>query len=109
MTIKNLTESDIRARYITPAIEQAGWDAMTHIFHEFGLRAGRSNGVPRISTKQVGALFFGLPRLTEQSRIVARVNELRSLCADLRARILAGQAVQRNLANALVAADEGTL
>lgn len=36
-----LTESDIRARYITPAIEKAGWDPMTQIFHEFGLRAGR--------------------------------------------------------------------
>ena len=38
---KQLTESDIRARFITPAIEQAGWDPMTQIFHEFGLRAGR--------------------------------------------------------------------
>jgi len=38
---KQLTESDIRARYITPAIEQAGWDPMTQVFHEFGLRAGR--------------------------------------------------------------------
>ncbi len=39
--MKQLTESDIRARLITPAIEQAGWDPMTQIFHEFGLRAGR--------------------------------------------------------------------
>lgn len=66
---------------------------------------GRSNGVPHISTKQVGELFVGLPPITEQSRIVTRVNELRSLCADLRVRILAGQAVQRNLADALVASD----
>ena len=28
-------------RFITPAIEQAGWDPMTQVFHEFGLRAGR--------------------------------------------------------------------
>ena len=41
MDKKQLTESDIRARYITPAIEQAGWDPMTQVFHEFGLRAGR--------------------------------------------------------------------
>ena len=41
MNLKQLTESDIRARYITPAIEQAGWDPMTQVFHEFGLRAGR--------------------------------------------------------------------
>ena len=41
MDKKQLTESDIRARFITPAIEQAGWDPMTQVFHEFGLRAGR--------------------------------------------------------------------
>jgi type I restriction enzyme S subunit len=45
---------------------------------------GRSNGVPHISTKQVGALFVGLPPLTEQFRIVTRVNEIRSLCLVLR-------------------------
>ena len=40
MDKKQLTESDIRARFISPAIEQAGWDPMTQVFHEFGLRAG---------------------------------------------------------------------
>jgi type I restriction enzyme R subunit len=39
--LRDLSESDIRARYITPALEQAGWNPMTQIFHEFGLRAGR--------------------------------------------------------------------
>jgi type I restriction enzyme S subunit len=38
----------------------------------------------------------------EQSRIVTRVNEIRVLCADLRQRLSAGQAVQSHLANALV-------
>jgi len=38
---KQHTESDIRARFITSAIERAGWDAMTQVLHEFGLRAGR--------------------------------------------------------------------
>ena len=65
---------------------------------------GRSNGVPHISTKQVGELFVGLPPITEQSRIVTRVNELRALCADLRQRLTAGHAVQSHLADALVAA-----
>lgn len=41
MDKKRFTESDIRARYITPAIEQAGWDPMSQVFHEFSLRAGR--------------------------------------------------------------------
>ncbi len=39
--MQRLTESDIRARLITPAIEGAGWDPLTQIFHEYGLRAGR--------------------------------------------------------------------
>ncbi len=39
--MQRLTESDIRARVITPAIERPGWDPLTQIFHEYGLRAGR--------------------------------------------------------------------
>ncbi|MGI9150192.1 MAG: hypothetical protein ACR2IX_01595 [Limnohabitans sp.] len=64
---------------------------------------GRSNGVPHISTKQVGALFVGLPSLAEQYRIVTRVNELRALCADLRQRLSAAQSTQGHLADALIA------
>jgi type I restriction enzyme, S subunit len=44
---------------------------------------------------------FPLPPLAEQSRIVTRVNELRSLCTGLRQRLTAGQAVQAHLADAL--------
>jgi type I restriction enzyme S subunit len=58
-----------------------------------------------INLEILGALLIPVPPLAEMSRIVTRVNELRSLCADLRARILSGQAVQRNLADALVASD----
>jgi len=64
---------------------------------------GRSNGVPHISTKQVAGLILGLPPITEQTRIVTRVYELRSLCADLRQRLISGQATQARLADALVA------
>jgi type I restriction enzyme S subunit len=63
---------------------------------------GRSNGVPHISTKQVGALPLALPPLAEQFRIVARVESLRRLCADLRHRIVASQATQALLADALI-------
>jgi hypothetical protein len=63
---------------------------------------GRSNGVPHISTKQVAGLVLGLPPLAEQSRIVARVEALRRLCADLRQRLAAGQTTQALLAGALV-------
>jgi type I restriction enzyme S subunit len=64
---------------------------------------GRSNGVPHISTKQVGELIVGLPPMTEQSRIVTRVNELRSLCADLRRQIVKARVVVANLSKSLVA------
>lgn len=63
---------------------------------------GRSNGVPHISTKQVGSLTVGLPPLPEQARIVARVTELRRLCADLRQRLAASRTTQAHLADALV-------
>ncbi|MEY8688815.1 MAG: restriction endonuclease subunit S [Leptothrix sp. (in: b-proteobacteria)] len=43
-----------------------------------------------------------IPPLAEQTRIVARVNQLRSLCADLRQRLSARQTTQRHLAEALV-------
>ncbi|PUE20485.1 hypothetical protein B9Z38_09040 [Limnohabitans sp. MMS-10A-160] len=46
--------------------------------------------------------LVGLPPYVEQIRIVNRVNELSSLCADLRQRLAAGQAVQSHLADALV-------
>jgi type I restriction enzyme S subunit len=62
-------------------------------------------GQKTVNQGHIGSLQFPLPPLAEQSRIVTRVNELRSLCADLRGRILAGQAVQRNLAEALVVSD----
>ena len=65
------------------------------------------------ATTNVCAIYQGnllelvcpIPPYQEQVRIVTRVNELCSLCADLRVRILAGQAVQRNLADALVPSD----
>ena len=47
---------------------------------------------------------LAIPPLAEQARIVARVTELRRLCADLRQRLAASQAIQSHLAEALVQA-----
>jgi type I restriction enzyme S subunit len=63
---------------------------------------GRSNGVPHISTKQVASLTINLPPLAEQARIVTRVTELRSICAQLRQRLKASQTTKSHLAEALV-------
>ena len=41
MDKKRLTESDICDKFIRPAMERAGWDGMSQIFREFGLRVGR--------------------------------------------------------------------
>jgi len=48
-----------------------------------------------------------LPPAAEQSRIVARIEELRRLCADLRQRLSASQATQAHLAEALVKSAAG--
>lgn len=41
MNKKNLTEADICDKFITPAIQQAGWNNMEQIYREFTLRPGR--------------------------------------------------------------------
>jgi type I restriction enzyme, R subunit len=41
MNKKELSERDICTKYITPAIEQAGWDIVTQIREEFPLTNGR--------------------------------------------------------------------
>jgi type I restriction enzyme, S subunit len=57
-----------------------------------------------ISLGQIRITTIALPPLAEQARIVARVTELRRLCADLRQRLAASQATQSRLAEALVEA-----
>lgn len=37
---KDLSEEDIKARYITPAVEQSGWDKK-QIRYEYAFTAGR--------------------------------------------------------------------
>lgn len=38
---KTLSEADIRTKYITPVIEQAGWDKMSQMREEYSITAGR--------------------------------------------------------------------
>ena len=41
MNKRSLTERDICTKYITPALERAGWDVHTQIREEFPLTKGR--------------------------------------------------------------------
>jgi type I restriction enzyme S subunit len=63
-------------------------------------------GVSRegLSIAKLALFLIPLPPLEEQSRIVARVTEIRRLCAGLRQRLAASQATQSRLAEALVEA-----
>ena len=67
------------------------------------MRDGMSGvAITRVTLSKLGAAKFPLPPLLEQSRIVARVESLRSLCADLRLRLVTSQTTQAYLAEALV-------
>ena len=57
---------------------------------------------PVISGRKLYPIAVALPPLAEQSRIVARIEALRSLCAELRQRLSASQTTQAHLAEALV-------
>jgi len=50
----------------------------------------------------IGSLQFPLLPFADQYRIVTRVKELRRPCADLRQRLMAGQAAQLSISNALI-------
>jgi type I restriction enzyme, S subunit len=67
-----------------------------------GLSAGGAQ--PNLNVGKVKATLIPLPPLAEQHRIVARVEQLRRLCADLRERLQQARATQSRLADALVSA-----
>lgn len=64
----------------------------------------KQSAQPCLYLSKSSALSIALPPLPEQRRIVARVTELRRLCAALRQRLAASQATQSRLAEALVEA-----
>ncbi|SFP82281.1 type I restriction enzyme, S subunit [Geopseudomonas sagittaria] len=63
---------------------------------------GRSNGVPHISTNQVASMPFALPPLPEQHRIVAKLDQLMSLCDQLKSHLTAARQLHERLAGVLV-------
>ena len=67
--------------------------------------AAQATGVTAqgIKSARLQLLPVPVPPLAEQQRIVARVEELRRLCAQLRERLTQAREVQARLADALVA------
>ncbi len=59
-------------------------------------------GVQKMALNRLAATSIPLPPLAEQSRIVTRVDELRALCSDLRAKLVAQQSTASNLTEALI-------
>jgi type I restriction enzyme S subunit len=59
-------------------------------------------GAKHVNVGDMRLAMVPLPPFAEQSRIVARIEELRRLCVDLRQRLSASQTTQAHLAEALV-------
>lgn len=64
------------------------------------LNSGTS--VPQINNKDIAPLLFPIPPLREQHRIVAKVDELMTLCGALKDRLEDAQTTRVQLADALV-------
>lgn len=116
MDKKLLSESDICDKFIRPAMVKAGWGSMVLIdqtmvngFQPFKdamaklMRDGMSGvAITRVTLSKLADAKFPLPPIAEQSRIVARVEELRQLCSDLRQCLAASRTTQSHLTEALV-------
>ena len=70
----------------------------------FAASAKQTTNLASINMTELKNCAFPLPPLREQARIVARVEHLRRLCAELRQRLTQSQSTQATLADALVSA-----
>lgn len=68
----------------------------------FSAKAKQTTNLASINMTELKLFVFPVPPAAEQRRLVARVTQLRRLCADLRQRLEACQAVRSQLADALV-------
>jgi type I restriction enzyme S subunit len=90
-----LVESSDHHRQFVKLVFEKSYDEIRN------LAAGGAQ--PNLNVGKVKQTLISLPPLAEQSRIIARVEQLRQLCAGLRQRLTASRATQGQLAEALVA------
>jgi type I restriction enzyme S subunit len=76
---------------------------LSQIFLDQVRQAENRVKMPKLNQESLNGFRIPLPPLAEQHRIVARVKELRQLCADLRQRLIEARQTQSRLADALVA------
>lgn len=81
-------------------------DAFIKLFiwksRDFIITIGRGIAFPSASRKQIEDPVLPLPPLAEQHRIVAKVDELKSLCDRLQASLTSGEDARRRLLDALL-------
>ncbi|NQY86177.1 MAG: restriction endonuclease subunit S [Colwellia sp.] len=63
---------------------------------------GTSSSMKNVSREHIRSLVIALPPITEQNRIITKVDELMALCEQLKARLSDAQTTQLHLADAIV-------
>jgi len=97
MDKRKLSETDIISKFILPAVKTAGWDDITQIRQEVKLRDGKV-----INPEKWEELLLPISPINEQHRIVTKVDELLTLCDQLKARLTDAQTTKLHLTEAIV-------
>lgn len=71
-------------------------------FKKYAYKSATGSTIKNLGLKAIGDWPIALPPLAEQSRIVARVTELRALCQQLREKLTQARTTQTQLAQAWV-------
>ena len=104
MSKKDLSERDICTKYITPAMTKAGWDVLTQVRENVHLTKGRVivGTRPGYNTSLLESIVLPIPPLEEQTRIVAKVEQLMRVCDDLEAKLRGAEDRAAKLAESAV-------
>jgi len=105
MNRSDLSETDIRTKYITPALVDAGWDLHKQIREEKYFTDGRirvRGSVAAREKRNIKRVIVTLLILEEQHRIVWRIEELFAICDRFKAQLEQRKKVNERLVKVLV-------